>query len=400
MVSGNSADDPLYVPAIKQIREVLNRSGVLYVGDSKMGALETRREIQAGGDYYLVPLSATIVPEETLDNYLAPLWEEGSTIELTHIYKEDVLAEQVADEHSDHQAGQKIAEGFEVEETLRVEVNGQIEEWTERRLVVRSVRHAQAQETKLDERLDKAEQAIHRIPERRSGKTPITDATEAEAAINTIVQQYDVEGLIDVEVTEHVVERQVRAYGGKPARIESQTYITVVVTRNPEAIEQVKRRLGWRVYAVNAPVERFSLATLIKIYRNQYIIEKGNARLKGKPLSLKPIYLQREDHMVGLVRLLSIALCGLTLLEFVVRRALQAEGEALPGIYPGNPRRSSFRPSAELLLKNFKGVSGVFQPAGQRLLLTPLTAAQRRILRLLGFSEQIYGRVGAISVTG
>ena len=41
-VSGETADDPLYVPAIKQVRDSLDVSGLLYVGDSKMAALATR----------------------------------------------------------------------------------------------------------------------------------------------------------------------------------------------------------------------------------------------------------------------------------------------------------------------------------------------------------------------
>jgi hypothetical protein len=43
-------------------RESLSRRGLLYVGDGKMGALETRAFIQAGGDAYRGPLSAVQRP--------------------------------------------------------------------------------------------------------------------------------------------------------------------------------------------------------------------------------------------------------------------------------------------------------------------------------------------------
>ena len=46
---------------------------------------------------------------------------------------------------------------------------------------------------------------------------------------------------------------------------------------------------------------------------------------QGRPLSLTPMYVQRDDHATGLIRLLSIALRVLTLVEFVVRRQLAAE---------------------------------------------------------------------------
>ena len=58
MLSGERADDPLYLPAIARVRACLNRVGLLYVGDCKMAALATRGLLAAGQDYYLCPLSA------------------------------------------------------------------------------------------------------------------------------------------------------------------------------------------------------------------------------------------------------------------------------------------------------------------------------------------------------
>ena len=49
------------------------------------------------------------------------------------------------------------------------------------------------------------------------------------------------------------------------------------------------------------------------------------------------MYVQRDDHATGLIRLLSIALRVLTLLELSARRQLAAEGTKLAGLYAGNP---------------------------------------------------------------
>jgi hypothetical protein len=57
VVAGNRADDGLYLPAVDEARAVLGQTGLLYIGDSKMEALNTRAHIVAGGDYYLTPLS-------------------------------------------------------------------------------------------------------------------------------------------------------------------------------------------------------------------------------------------------------------------------------------------------------------------------------------------------------
>ena len=42
VVSGAKADDPLYIPAIDQVRTSVGRRGLLYVGDCKLMALATR----------------------------------------------------------------------------------------------------------------------------------------------------------------------------------------------------------------------------------------------------------------------------------------------------------------------------------------------------------------------
>lgn len=81
IVDGNEADDPLYEPVIKQVRTILSREGVLYVGDCKMAASSIRAGIKKAKDYYLMPLPATIVTEEVLDIYLKPVGSPNQTIE-------------------------------------------------------------------------------------------------------------------------------------------------------------------------------------------------------------------------------------------------------------------------------------------------------------------------------
>jgi transposase len=105
----------------------------------------------------------------------------------------------------------------------------------------------------------------------------------------------------------------------------------------------------------------------------------------------------RDDlpQIQGLVLLLSIALRVLTLLEWVVRRRLLQGQEKLKGLYPGQPGRQTGRPSAELLLRAFRGISLVVeQVAGQLVrLLTPLNALQQRLLALLDLPGDLYARL-------
>jgi transposase len=66
VLSGEQADDPVYVPLIDRVHQGLQRAGLLDVGDCKMAAEKTRAHIQAQGDFYLCPLSALHVPSATL----------------------------------------------------------------------------------------------------------------------------------------------------------------------------------------------------------------------------------------------------------------------------------------------------------------------------------------------
>ena len=56
---GNAADDPLYLPLYRRVRTLLGQTGLLYAGDCKMAALETRAEIAANRDFYLTRLPLT-----------------------------------------------------------------------------------------------------------------------------------------------------------------------------------------------------------------------------------------------------------------------------------------------------------------------------------------------------
>jgi hypothetical protein len=69
---------------------------------------------------------------------------------------------------------------------LTAEVNGQIEIWTERRLLVQSTSGAEAAKHALLERLDKAQRAIQDIVMRKQGKQRITNRMEIDQAIKQI----------------------------------------------------------------------------------------------------------------------------------------------------------------------------------------------------------------------
>jgi transposase len=384
VVSGAQADDPLYMPAIDQVRTGLNQRGLLYVGDCKLMALATRTHLQAGDDFYLGPFSLTHVPAATLDTYLQPVWVKEQT--LTPVYRRGTAS-----------PAEKIAEGFERTETLTATVAGEVVTWTERRLVVRSLQHAQAAEAALRQRLAQAQTTVAALNERKQGKEPFVEVAPLRQAAETIVKRYAVEGLLELNYTEQVHERQVRKYGARPAETRSERTVSVAVRREETAIQAAIRRLGWRVYGTNAAQTELTLTQAVWAYREEYLVERGFGRLKGEPLTLTPMYLADDQRATGLIRLLSLGLRVLTLSEFGVRQRLAETGDKLTGLYAGNPTRATARPTTELMLRTFKGVFLSFITIGTQTYrhLTPLSELQQKILHLLDCPVSIYTRLAA-----
>ncbi len=387
VVSGEKADDPLYIPAIDQVRRGLGQHGLLYVGDCKMMALATRAHLVAGGDYYLAPLALTHLPQAAVDAYLAPVWTQEQ--QLTPVYRLDPDEGPV-----------KIAEGFECREQLSATLaDGRTVTWSERRLVVRSLARAAAAKRALHKRLAQAEAALQVLTTPTQGRKPYADLPSLRQAAEAIVKRYDVVGLLTVTCSETVHERQVRKYGARPAETRIERAFQVTITREAAAIEAVERCQGWRVYGTNQPAAELSLEQTVLAYRDEYLIERSLGRLKGRSLSLTPMYLADDDRATGLIRWLTVGLRVLTLLEGVVRRRLQELGTQLVGLYAGNPTRATARPTAESLLRAFKGLTlSVVTLAGQTYRhITPLSDVQHKILALLDYPVTIYTALAAHS---
>ena len=176
----------------------------------------------------------------------------------------------------------------------------------------------------------------------------------------------------------------------------SSDLVRVSAASDEAAIAHAARRLGWRVYATNHTADALSLPQAVAAYRSEYLIEQGFGRLKGRSLSLTPLFLHYEQRIVGLICLLSIALRVLVLLQFVVRRHLQQAGATLKGIYPGQPGRQTAQPTTALLLQAFRGVTLSRIKIDGKLTyhLTPLNAVPKRILALMEVPlESYYGLV-------
>src|SRR6202165_4115439 len=382
MVGGQRADDGLYVPAIEQAQQTLGQGGLLYVGDCKMAALPTRAYVQQSGDYYLCPLSGVQVSAATLQQLVVPV--QGNTQALTTIERESAEGSPEA-----------IAVGYEYTQQVSLTQNGQTIQWDERVLVVRSLKLAQTQQAALHQRLAKAQAELAQLNqhERKRGKKSVQQVVEVREMAEAIVHRYHVDGLLEIEYHERIVsERPVRRYRDRAASTRVEREVSLSVQVNAEAVAQAEFCLGWHVYVTHQPREQLSLEQALLAYREEYLIERGFGRLKGRPLSVSPLHLTAEHRVKVLLRLLALGLRVLCLLEYQVRQRLAEQQQALAGLYAGNPKRTTRRPTTEALLKAFKGLhlTALRKPAHTVYHVTPLSTLQERIMALLGFPSTVY----------
>jgi transposase len=387
IVPGDRADDPLYLPCYRRVKQVLAEPGVLVVGDSKMSALPTRATMVAAADFYLTPLAHLKDEPGLLDELLAPWGGREDELELIFL-PEDMPAEGEAPDPA-----LALARGFEVSRPQQVQLAGRPVVWTERLLVVRSVQYTQSSQKLLHRRLDKAEKALTALtPPRGRGQRQIEDEATLLVAIERLEAKYRVQGLFEYAYQAEVTERPIRAYRDKPARTERKVRFQLTVRRNEAAIAAAEFRAGWRIYATNAPAEPLPLDRAVLAYRDQYLEENIFRRLQGKILSITPVYVQRDDHAKGLFHLLTLAVRLLAVGDHAAQQALAQAQAELAGIYPGNPKRSTATPTTERLLAAFDNINLLVVPVASHIQaqVTPLTDVQRRILDLWDLPVTLY----------
>jgi len=387
VLSGERADDGLYLALMERIRPSVKTTGLLFVGDCKMSALETRAAIAGHHDLYLSPLPLTGATAEAMEAWISEGVARGATGELARLLRTNDRGHEVL-----------AAEGYEFERICGAK--GSHEGWTERVMVVRSPLHAHHQAAGLDNRLRHAETALAALtPPRGRGKRQITDEATLVEAIDLVLKAHRVEGLLSV-AWEKQVERHTQYLGrgrGSASRqkrvIEQTRYQLTHITRRADKITDLRQRCGWKAFVTNAQPQRLSLEDAVLCYRNAYRVERVFNRLKSR-LQIAPLFVKLNDQIEGLTYLLTLGVRVLTVTEFVLRRSLEQEQATLPGLHPENKRKMTATPTAERLLQAFTGVSLTIiqSAAGEEVLrrITPLSGVQEAILQRLRLGTNLY----------
>ncbi|HXH11869.1 MAG TPA: DUF4277 domain-containing protein [Alphaproteobacteria bacterium] len=389
VAAGNDTDDGLYWPTITEVKKKVGGSGLLFCGDCKMAAVQTRGRIAGAGDYYLTPLPNSGATAQQLGSWIdsALQKEEAGELQLFH-------------KTTEGEVPALIGQGYEFSRTCRVLVDDQEVTWAERVQIVQSLAHVKSQKARLEKGLQQAQEELGNLTRAGKGRKIWRQEEDLGAAIAAIEKAKGVPGLLDVLVSKE--EKQKKRYG-KPGR-PTETAVAAVevdvryrisaVRRREEQIEEKEKRLGWRVFTTNAPEKRLTLEGSVLTYREGGGLERPFHQMKDAPLGIRPLFVKRDEQIMGLTRLVLVALRVLTLIEIVVRGKLAESGEELEGLHEGQQNKKEGKPTAKRLLRAIAGLeitlSLILTAAQPWWYLPPLPKLLVRVLDLLGLSTSLY----------
>lgn len=371
ILNGASSDDVLYLPMVERVETTLEKKGLLFVGDSKLGSIGNRCVIAQKGHYYLTPLSRVQLPFADLEKMVSP----------------QALAAQ--SEKFIYLGENKSIRAFEQSKTRKHEGY----EWQERQIVAFSPTYAKSQNAQFDKQISQAKEKIQALIEIKKGKTPLKNEQELQQKINDILNKSKITAFFDIKIQTTESETIVRKYGNKPQQIRLKYTFELTIDLNLADIKAHKDALGWRVYATNAPITTLGTAKVIETYKEEYKVEYCFDQLHNKVAALMPIFLHKDNRIIALIRLLMIAIKVQSIIQFKAREALKKTKTHVTELFPGNPGRKTDQPTSELILRAFLNISLVFivlKDGTTHIEVSKLSKSQRHLLLLLNISSYIY----------
>jgi transposase len=366
---GSCSDDELYLPVIEQAKRSLQHKGLVYVGDTKLGSLAVCGRLAGDGDFYLCPLSAPSLPKGCLAEYIK--------------IASSAPAEQVQTLFKEGHKGDKVLTDriFELPPVQRHRAEDGLG-WTERRIMVYSLPYAQGQEKKLRDRLAKAQKEIEErfAPRKYSQKWRGGQEHLAQAFIDKVLEHYRVAPFLSATLV-------------CPARNPTKNPLQVTLDVDEAAINLKISEVGWRPYITNVPAELMDAKQLLICYRSEYLIEHQFHKVLTKTTGLLPINLKKDNRCAALINLVLLAIQFVSIIQHKAHEEIQKTQYPMTDVVPGNKSRKVWKPSAEILLRRFKGVNAVWVRSNDGTVtcgLINFQAVHQKILDLLGCPQNLY----------
>jgi transposase len=362
---GNTAESTTHPGNIRRLKEILPKSDLLYIADTKLDTEENLWEIvNAKGKFLCGGAFNVGLQKRFLKNIkeLKPVkyWPKSQ--------------EQWSPEERDQY------QAFELTDRLERTVEGKKQKHDYRIIFVWS-ESKERQETETRERhLAKIRSEFAKI-ERLLNHYKLKEEKMIIQRLEKAKSMYTEGSLFEYTL------------GGKEGSY------TLTWGLNAKALEEWKKLEGVFVLKTNMSTRQLPLGATLAKYREQINVEKRIGNLKG-PLAVTPMFLEKPERIAGLLTVLVWALMVMSLMERAVRRKLK--GKPLVGLYPEN--RPSPAPTGPAILACFGTLCIVIvkHKHTQSRHLGELTATQLKLLKLLGIPPstlKAFKRSSGISVT-
>jgi len=370
--SGNVTDDTTHRDTWDLLCRLTGRRDFLYVADCKLATTENMNHLHRNGGRFITVLPRTRKEDTTFRKRLAQ-----DEVPWRHLLEKTDDDGQVIDRLSICDEPALSQEGFRIvwfHGTRKAELD-----------TATRTNHINRALTKLAELRDKL----------LSPRTRIRTKEKASQAASDILRDCSVEDLIAVNVTERAVENYRQEKPGRPGAHTryvktARTYCSLDYDVDNEAMAHDQAADG--VFPLITNVESLSERELLEAYKQQPLVEKRFSQLKTD-FRVAPVYLKSVRRIEALLCVYFFVLMGEALLERELRQAMQrGEVTSLPMYPEGRPCR---RPTARRLIDLFDSIERHTLQAGGRkpvIMVTELSRAQRKLLKLLRLSATEYGR--------
>lgn len=368
---GNTTDDQVHIETWSFLREIVGHGNFLYVADSKLCTRPNMSFINSRQGRFLTVMPRSRNEDDWFRNHL-----QDHAVEWTEVHRQpnprrgdlpDVVYHGV-------ESPQRSSDGYRV-------------------LWYRSSQKEEQDRESRVQRLSRAHAALDGLqaPGRRR---QFGGVSEAKQAGERIVEQYQVQRFLRVEVDCRMEEEHVQAGPGRPGpnteyrRVETPRF-RIRFEEDAEALKREARCDG--LFPLMTNDDSLSVVEALRKYKYQPFVEKRHEELKSV-FGVAPVWLKKVERIECLLWLYyAVELVG-ALVEREVRRRMAAGGVESLALYPdGAPTET---PTADVVLKALEGHRRhrLLDQQGQELrrFHDPLPEAAREALELLGVGNAAY----------
>jgi len=163
--------------------------------------------------------------------------------------------------------------------------------------------------------------------------------------------------------------------------------LNVNIASDDNLIDKLKEQAGCFVLISNVAYDKYSAVEILKIYKEQYGIEKNFGFLKD-PLIVNDLFLKKPERIEALGFILVLSLLVWRLLERCTRKYIKEKNTTITGW----DKKQTKSPTTFMMTTKFCSVH-VLKLGSKRWLSRKASSTQKEYLDALGLSEEIFYEV-------